>query len=98
MAPPLIAGSDIPVSEIIPAASPPSFAATFSLLVRREIMSNSSAPKRSIVTGAASGIGYAIAERLIADGGSVVAFDLDSGVWTTRQNSSVTTTLPNRGV
>ncbi|MCK8613124.1 SDR family NAD(P)-dependent oxidoreductase [Gordonia sp. C13] len=42
-------------------------------------MSNSSAPKRSIVTGAASGIGYAIAERLIADGGSVVAFDLDSG-------------------
>ena len=67
------------MSEIIPADSPPSFAATFSLLVRREIMSNSSAPKRSIVTGAASGIGYAIAERLIADGGSVVAFDLDSG-------------------
>lgn len=39
----------------------------------------SSSPTRSIVSGAASGIGYAIAEQLISDGGSVVAFDLDSG-------------------
>ncbi|AZG44151.1 SDR family NAD(P)-dependent oxidoreductase [Gordonia insulae] len=34
-------------------------------------------PKRSIVTGAASGIGRAIAEQLIESGGRVLAFDLD---------------------
>ncbi|WP_040842016.1 SDR family NAD(P)-dependent oxidoreductase [Nocardia brevicatena] len=41
-------------------------------------MLNTATPQKSIVTGAASGIGYAIAEQLIAAGGKVVAFDLDS--------------------
>ncbi|RDI35874.1 NAD(P)-dependent dehydrogenase (short-subunit alcohol dehydrogenase family) [Rhodococcus sp. AG1013] len=34
-------------------------------------------PQRALITGAASGIGYAIAEQLIASGASVLAFDLD---------------------
>ncbi|AII10391.1 short-chain dehydrogenase (plasmid) [Rhodococcus opacus] len=34
-------------------------------------------PQNSIVTGAASGIGLAIAERLIAAGGTVIAFDIN---------------------
>lgn len=38
----------------------------------------SSAPRTSIVTGAASGIGFAIAELLLSEGGSVLAFDLDT--------------------
>jgi NAD(P)-dependent dehydrogenase (short-subunit alcohol dehydrogenase family) len=38
----------------------------------------STAPQKSIVTGAASGIGFAIAELLISEGASVVAFDLDT--------------------
>lgn len=36
-----------------------------------------STPERAVVTGAASGIGLAIAEQLIAAGGRVLAFDLD---------------------
>lgn len=34
-------------------------------------------PVKAIVTGGASGLGYAVAERLIADGGAVALFDVD---------------------
>src|SRR5664279_925989 len=37
-----------------------------------------SAKRKAVVTGAASGIGRAVAERLIADGVSVLAVDVDA--------------------